>query len=71
MHIAVPAVPYHDLAASNAGETSAAIRDRVNAARQRQLARSAEQADLFRNAHMDTRQVRQFCRPEPAGSGLL
>jgi magnesium chelatase family protein len=67
--VEVPAVPYHDLAASDAGEDSAAIRDRVNAARQRQLARSVERADLFCNAHMDTRQVRQFCRPDQRGPG--
>jgi magnesium chelatase family protein len=39
LHVAVPAVPWSELAAANAGASSAELRARVSAARARQLAR--------------------------------
>ena len=41
LHVAVPALPSHDLASIEPGEASAVVRPRVIAARERQLARQA------------------------------
>ena len=71
IHVEVPAVKYRDLADRQPGEGSAAIRIRVNAARQRQLARFGKQADLFCNAHMATRHIRAHCLVDSQGEQLL
>ncbi len=71
LHVQVPAVRYSELADSAAGEGSDAIRQRVNAARQRQLTRFSDDQELFCNARLSSRQVRQYCRPEPAAATLL
>lgn len=71
LHVQVPAVRYSELADSAAGEGSDAIRQRVNAARQRQLTRFSDDQELFCNARLSSRQVRQYCSPEPAAATLL
>ena len=71
IHIEVPAVAYEDLASKRCGEGSAAIRQRVNRTRGRQLERFAACADIFCNAHMETRHIRQYCVAESAGEKLL
>jgi len=71
IHVEVPAVKYRDLADKNPGEGSAPIRARVNAARQRQLERFAKHPDLFCNAHMATRHIRQHCPVDVPGEKLL
>jgi len=60
IHLEMPAVPYEDLAAEAAGETSAAVRARVVAARARQRERLAG-SNSRTNARMTARQVRQWC----------
>ena len=70
LHIEVPPVQYADLASRVAGETSAAVRERVNAARQRQLARFAG-SGIPHNAAMGVRTIRQFCRLDAGGERLL
>jgi len=69
LHLEVPAVPYADLSAGG-GEPSAAIRARVEAARQRQSERLAGSGARV-NARMSGRQVRRFCTPPPEGARLL
>ena len=69
IHIEVPALAYDDLANKQSGEDSAHIRQRVNAARQRQLDRFA--GELFCNAQMGTRHIRQHCSLDDAGQALL
>ena len=73
IHIEVPAVEYKELRGGQAGETSAAIRDRVVRARavQRQRFEAAEERargaakgatrGVFANAQMSSRQIRTFC----------
>ena len=69
IHIEVPALAYDDLANKQSGEDSAQIRQRVNAARQRQLDRFA--GELFCNAQMNTRHIRHHCSLDAAGQALL
>ena len=69
IHIEVPALAYDDLANKQSGEDSAQIRQRVNAARQRQLDRFA--GELFCNAQMSTRHIRRHCSLDDTGQALL
>jgi len=57
LHIEVPALPYADLKSPVRSESSQQVRQRVNAARQRQLRRFADDKNLFCNAQMGPRQI--------------
>ena len=70
IHIEVPAVRYKELTDRREGETSAAIRERVNAARQVQLQRFSGRG-IFCNAQMRAREVREFCQVDHSGERLL
>jgi magnesium chelatase family protein len=70
IHIEVPAVKYRELTDRNAGETSAAIRERVNHARDLQLARFRG-GTIYCNAQMGTRQLHATCQVESGGERLL
>ncbi len=70
IHIEVPPVHYADLASDAAAEPSAAVRARVNAARQRQRARFAG-TGMPHNAAMGVRNIRQYCELDAAGERLL
>ena len=71
LHVEVPAVRYSDLADTRMGEPSAAIRARVAAARERQLARFRERPQVNANAHMNSRDIRDFCDIGEASEKLL
>jgi magnesium chelatase family protein len=71
LHLEVPAVRYRELTDQRAGECSAAIRERVTAARVRQRARFQGRAGLHANAHMRPREIREFCRIGEASDALL
>ncbi len=60
LHIEVPRVPFEKLSRATAGETSAVIRARIEAARERQRARM-QGAGLACNADMGPAELRQFC----------
>jgi magnesium chelatase family protein len=64
--VEVPAVDEAELAGRSGGESSAAVRERVMAARQRQLARQGKP-----NAHLTPDEVDQHCLPDCAGAQLL
>jgi magnesium chelatase family protein len=66
----VPPVSYAELSAPPDGETSAVIRARVNAARQRQQARFAKTA-LPHNAAMGVREIRTYCQLDATGEQML
>jgi magnesium chelatase family protein len=70
IHVEVPRVGYEKLTSAMQPETSAVIRTRVQAARQRQAARFRETKHTC-NADMGPAEVRQFCRVEPAAQTLL
>jgi magnesium chelatase family protein len=71
IHIEVPAVPYQELSVERSGESSAAIRERVNRARQIQLERFAQRPGLFANAHMGPRDLKRFCQVTESADALL
>jgi magnesium chelatase family protein len=71
IHIEVPAVPYQELSVERSGEPSAAIRERVNRARQIQRERFAKRPGLFANAHMGPRDLKRYCQVTEHADGLL
>jgi magnesium chelatase family protein len=71
LHVDVPALSYADLKAPAPSESSQAVRQRVNAARQRQLNRFAHDKDLFCNAQMGPRQIQAHCNLCSKGEKLL
>ena len=71
IHVETPAVQYEELTNEHAGESSAEVRRRVQAARQMQLKRFADYSDLFSNAHMGPREIRTFCKIDDKSQELL
>jgi len=70
IHIEVPAVQFRDLAGNTSGESSAAVRARVDQARARQLDRFRGRK-IFCNAQMTARDLARFCRLDPQSEKLL
>ncbi len=70
LHIEVPPVEFDQLASRQKAESSAAIRERVNAARTRQQARFAG-TDIVSNARIPTSKLKEFCPLTEAASTLL
>jgi magnesium chelatase family protein len=68
--VEVPRVNYEKLTSARLGDPSAAIRERVIAARQRQAERFAGSA-VQCNADMSVSEVRQFCPLDTAGQTLM
>lgn len=62
LHVDVPAVDYKELRSESGGESSEAIRERVEEARQVQLARFVSHPGVIANADMGSRLVSEFCR---------
>ncbi len=71
IHIEVPAVKYSELTAKPKGDPSVVIRQRINRARRIQLERFKDHKNLFCNAHMESKQIRQFCKITQQGNDLL
>jgi magnesium chelatase family protein len=63
IHVEVPAVKFREMSEAKTGETSAVIRDRVIAARQRQLERFRGRP-ISCNARMGSRDLKEHCRLE-------
>ena len=70
IHIEVPRVNYEKLSSDRLGEPSAAIRERVQVARQRQLERFAG-TSVICNADMRVAEVRKFCKLDETGDNLV
>jgi magnesium chelatase family protein len=70
IHIEVPPVKFREMTAAQPGEPSAAIRERVVAARHRQQARFAGKK-ITCNARMGTRELKQHCALDEATMELL
>ncbi len=72
IHIEVPAVQYRELRSTTPAESSASIRARVLAARERQRLRFVDAREkIYANAQMTTRQIRAFCELPPEAERLL
>ena len=70
IHVEVPEVDYEKLSSDRTGESSASIRERVQAARERQAIRF-EAMDIICNSDMRVAEVRQFCKLDEAGDSLV
>ncbi|OGA46971.1 MAG: ATP-dependent protease [Betaproteobacteria bacterium RIFCSPLOWO2_12_FULL_62_58] len=66
IQIEVPAVPPEDLSRTSSGDASPAIRERVERARARMLARQAKA-----NARLTPREIEKYCAPDEKGGTLL
>ena len=71
IHIEVPAVKYKDLSSQSSSEKSEFIRERVVAARELQIKRFMENKYIFNNSDMGSKEVREYCSLDEAGSQLL
>jgi magnesium chelatase family protein len=71
LHIEVTPVPFEELNRKQDGESSAAVRERVVAARERQRRRYADHARVHSNAQMTTRLVRTHGELDDAGQQLM
>jgi magnesium chelatase family protein len=71
IQIEVPAVRYKELASKNSGEKSQDIRERVQKAREFQLSRFANRKHLYCNADMQSQDLREYCRLDETGEGIL
>jgi magnesium chelatase family protein len=71
IHIEVPGVKYKELSTSVKGERSFEIRNRVIKAREIQLKRFSKFKNIFNNADMGTKEVREFCMLDTSGSEIL
>ncbi len=71
LHVEVTPVPFEELSSHGAGESSYDIRERVTAARDRQLHRFQEFPGIYSNAMMEPQMVRKLCKIERQGEMLL
>lgn len=71
IHIEVGAVKYRELSSERKGESSETVRERVVAARTRQAKRFAEKEEIFKNADMGSKEIREHCTPDEDGQELL
>jgi magnesium chelatase family protein len=70
IHITVPRVEYEKLSGDHRGETSERVRQRVQAARDRQAVRYAG-TRLICNADMGSREIQQYAKLDTEGETLM
>ena len=70
LHVNVPSVEYEAMRRKTVPESSAEVRQRVNAARAVQAARLGSEGAAC-NAGMTPRQIAAFCRLDRAGEALM
>jgi magnesium chelatase family protein len=71
IYVEVPRVEYEKLSDNRLGETSAAIRSRVEAAREIQRERFQEVHGVTCNAEMRPAEIRESCQLDAAGQSLI
>ena len=71
IHVEVPRVDYDKLSDNRLGETSAAIRARVEAARKRQRERFVDTPGVTCNGEMRPAEIREYCELDAAGQSLI
>ncbi len=71
LHVEVPPVKFREISGERTGETSAQIRARVVAARQRQQQRFAAKPRITCNARMGTKEIKEFCALDEPTRELL
>jgi magnesium chelatase family protein len=70
LHVEVTPVDFEDMSAERTGESSAAVRERVVASRQRQEHRYAE-LEAHCNAQMGAQAVQSYCEVDESGMNML
>ena len=71
LHVEVTPVPFSELSNTTKGEASAEIRERVIKAREIQTERYKETPEVYANAQMSSKQLREICIISQAGEALL
>lgn len=71
IHVEVTPVSYNELAAERISEKSIAVRERVVKARDIQESRYAHKEGLHCNAQISSKQLREYCKINEAGTQLL
>ena len=71
IQINVPRVEYEKLSSDTVGESSAKIRERVEAARERQQVRFKDNPNVTCNSDMAPAEIRQYCRLDADGEKLV
>jgi len=71
LHVEVPQVKFREITSDKWSESSAKIRERVIAARERQHIRFAKKPRITCNARMGSREVRTFCALDSATKEML
>jgi magnesium chelatase family protein len=71
LHVEVPAVKFREISSDQLGESSASIRERVVAARQRQQKRFAGKPRITCNAAMGSRELKAWCALDENSIELL
>ncbi|MEI6078019.1 MAG: ATP-binding protein, partial [Verrucomicrobiota bacterium] len=71
LHIEVPQVRFREMSSTQAGESSAQIRERVIAARKIQTTRFANRIKVTCNARMGSRELRTYCELDELTNDLL
>ncbi len=71
IHIEVPAVKYKELSSKVSGEKSESIRNRVIAARKIQQIRFYGRKNIYSNADMGSKEIKEFCQIDSTGEELL
>ena len=71
LHVEVTPVNFDELASKENTENSASIRERVIKSREIQEARFEDMEDVFANAHMESKKLREVCQIDSASISLL
>ncbi|MFP4620225.1 MAG: YifB family Mg chelatase-like AAA ATPase [Bacteroidales bacterium] len=71
IHIEVVPVSYEELSDIKPAESSETIRERVSASRESQSRRFEEHNNIYSNAQMHSKMIRQYCEIDSAGKNLL
>ena len=71
LHVEVPLVEYKDLTSQQTGESSATVRQRVQAARSIQEKRFERHPNVTTNADMPSKLMHQYCQIDTTASGYL
>ena len=71
MHLEVPSIPYKEMSGAGMGESSSAIKERVQLARGLQKKRFAKRKNLYCNGQMMPRDLKKFCPLDKTSEKLI
>ena len=70
LHVEVPRLKYEEMSKETAGESSAAVRERVTKAREIQAARFKDDG-ILTNREMSVRHIKKYCALDEAGEKMM